>query len=694
MLLGAGAAFLTTAEAGADQAPWLDGPWEERRVVDAAVETAAAEGNEVAVFDFYSGGRTKPDGSDVRVAAEGTRLVPHRVLQVGPGDLVRVAFAAATGIDRYYVYYGNPSAEAPEPWEPTRGLLLEVRRWKGGGLNRLDQVRGAWERAERMGADFVPTVSFGFNPFADSDEPAVFRFTGFCRVEESGTYRLATSSHGPSWLLIDGEEVLSWVGRHGATRRAKHTEAVALTAGVHRLDYWYVNPGGRVTVLAAWQPPDGRRYRAIPPSVFLPVVRADLVERDLKGRRVVADFFPRKAGQTWWPDYYAVRFEFANSSRGISRRHGGAFRWDFGDGQTSTEADPEHIYLAHGDYTVTLEVSRGVMSQTFKTTVHVAPDWYQQTKRHLEPRPRYAKAVAEYDLAALDTPGLVRAAELLAIEELRLPTIRAAGILALKREDVAKPQIHRFGRVLGQQLVEAERPEDAAEAYKRVEQRLKSPARRAEMAVRRADVLLTGLRRYAEAEAEYRRVLDTFATIPGRIVRRAHIGIGDVRRHEGKADEARHAYAEAERIEVRSGDPKQQAVRIGTLARYVEEYTRERRWEWVHKYLDAWAWEFPREKLEGHWSYLRAKALVAQDRRDDALREARDLLACSPESAYAVRLLILAADCQVALGRTDRARLMLQTVVEDYPEDPKRDEARAKLAALGGPPVPGESSSP
>jgi len=35
----------------------------------------------------------KPDGSDIRVAIRGRTPTPNRVLQVGPGDLIRIAFA-------------------------------------------------------------------------------------------------------------------------------------------------------------------------------------------------------------------------------------------------------------------------------------------------------------------------------------------------------------------------------------------------------------------------------------------------------------------------------------------------------------------------------------------------------------------------------------------------------------------------
>ena len=38
-----------------------------------------------------------------------------------------------------------------------------------------------------------------------------------------------------------------------------------------------------------------------------------------------------------------------------------------------------------------------------------------------------------------------------------------------------------------------------------------------------------------------------------------------------------------------------------------------------------------------------------------------------------------------ACGSHGSARLLLQTAVEDYPEDPQREAARQRLQALGGP---------
>jgi glycosidase/PKD repeat protein len=50
------------------------------------------------------------------------------------------------------------------------------------------------------------------------------------------------------------------------------------------------------------------------------------------------------------------------------------YSWDFGDGQTSTDAKPTHTYPQDGTYTVVLTVTDGTISNTYTKTVAVASD--------------------------------------------------------------------------------------------------------------------------------------------------------------------------------------------------------------------------------------------------------------------------------------------------------------------------------
>jgi len=669
----------------ADEAPWLTGGWTVRRVVDAKVESTRYPGGEVAVCEFYTGGAVKPDGSDIRVAVRGQRIVKHRVLQIGPGDFVRLAFAAVPDVSRYYVYYGNPKAEAPEAWEPQRGLFLESRRWPGGPVDALEQVQAAWAEAPVLGADFVSHLWFGFSPFETAETPAIFHYVGWFVPPATGAYQIATSSRDGSWILVDGREVVAWPGSHGPVADARHAGSVDLTPEAHRIDYWNASQGGPMMTVAAWKPPNSDRFVPIPPEAFPPVSRAALVELDLPGKRMVADFFAEVAGETWWPDRYAVRMRFKNLSMGISARHEGRFEWDFGDGQTSTAAHPTHVYLAPGDYTVTLKAGRGSASSVFCSKVRVDRDPWKQAARKMDSVKTYAEEAARYDFQKLDLRNLLPAADLFRDQEMSEALV-AAGTELLRRPGLSEGQVYHVGLPLGGHLRKIGRPEEAVAAYGRVEGRLESLAWRAEAAVEIGETLLRDLGRADEAGKEYQRALEAYAASGADgVLRRAHIGLGDIARRRGDGEKARQEYAAAAAIRVVDYPPGEAAVRVGVLARYVEDYTRQGQWEWAFKFLDDWTWEFPQDKLQGHWSFLKAGALAARGDAAAALREATDLLAANPASPYAVRLLVLAAQCHVALGQHERARRLLETAVADYPEDPYRDEARNRLAALGGP---------
>ena len=678
------AAAVARAAAPEPFAAWLSPDWTVRRVVEAKVQATKAAGSEAAVCTFFHGGLAKSDGSDIRVAVRGRQLVGHRVIQMGPGDLCRVAFAANKDDTRYYIYYGNPKAPAPEPWEAQRGLLLEVRRWPGGRAESMNQVQADWAKARPLGADFVNRISFAYNPFGENDMSAIFHYVGWFVAPAAGTYQFATTSSGGSWLLIDDKPVVDWPGMHGPVGDARHAKPVALTADRHKIEYWNLSPGSLVMMVAAWQPPQTAAFGPIPSKMFLPIAEAALLETDFPNERLVADFFPANAGEAWWPDQYAVRLQLKNLTKGANLQSA-KYLWDFGDGQTGTAPDPTHIYLAAGDYTIALKVSRLADTSTFRTKVRVERNWWKQTDPSLEPLKKYADEVAQYDFSTFDTRNLMAAVSLFEHEAASAPLVAAATAL-LRHPDLKEGDAPRLGLLKSDHLRKLGKPQEAVAALRELEARLKRPATKAQFAVETGEVLLQDLHRWDEAEKEYQQALKTYATAGADLIlRRAHVGMGDIWRHRGDGDKARAAYSAASAIKVHDLSPNEAAVRIGTLARYVEDYTRQTQWEWVTKFLGDWAWEFPADKLKGHWSLLKAAALSAQGKKAEAAEEAMDVLGANPQSPYAVRLLMLAAECQVSLGDKDKARLLLQTAADDYPEDPDQAKARTRLMALGGP---------
>ena len=63
---------------------------------------------------------------------------------------------------------------------------------------------------------------------------------------------------------------------------------------------------------------------------------------------------------SFYPDIYLNRAHFVNLSSALAE----SFRWDFGDGNSSTEKSPLHSYAAGGAYTVKLWVNRGIQQDS------------------------------------------------------------------------------------------------------------------------------------------------------------------------------------------------------------------------------------------------------------------------------------------------------------------------------------------
>ena len=69
-------------------------------------------------------------------------------------------------------------------------------------------------------------------------------------------------------------------------------------------------------------------------------------------------------------EVYKLGVKFDNYTRNASR-----YEWDFGDGTTSTEKNPEHVYQQAGDYLVKLKVFNGIGENEYSRTIYLSEDF-------------------------------------------------------------------------------------------------------------------------------------------------------------------------------------------------------------------------------------------------------------------------------------------------------------------------------
>ena len=620
---------------------------------------------------------------------------PVAVLQRGPGDHLRIAFAPAPRRTKYWIYFGADEATVPAQRieslrvsPPPVGLLLETREFVGFDLHSLDALRAAFDRAKPFGAVLVPQVFHRVNPSAPGAGPFITHYTGTLRVHRSGQYRFFTTSQDCSFLLVDGKLVASAPGRHGPVPRARYGGTIRLETGPHRFDYWHAASGMAACMVAAWQPPGASKPEVIPPEAFAAeqLVNAEAAALEHRSGRDYPDFMLRVQGAIEIPGpnvrLVHVRARWLGT-RG--RRAEESVQWDFGDGQvTEGVLEPEHVYLHPGQFTVRVRLGRRShrrLEVASRIRIWPLPPGGSGTARTEETLEAYARLLERYDPAALDADSLVVLVRTWVYLE-RWDAVVDTAIKGLGGEV-------ELGEIQLEELVERAteaarfrlgRAEAAAQLLRLACDKAADRAQRARFAVRLADVLLNDL-----AQRRAAQVALAQADAPSRLQdRRLYLRVrADVRAREGQADEARADYREAARLRERS--VLEAVARRGAYQRTVEGLLREQRLQEAYAELVRWCDEFPDSKLDGSWHLLAARYWLAAGRVDQVFRVVQDAITVAPDSQYADQLVWLEAQAALQSGKPARAVQAMRTLLEDYPGSPLVPDARKLLDRLQQP---------
>lgn len=367
----------------------------------------------VVVTEFFHHGEIAPDGRNVIVVAD-QRLVPCRVLQLGPGDFCRLAFQSIKGQQEYEILYGgDPPSEMPPAWTCQDGLLLETRHFKNCNLQNLDAVRKAFQSCPPLGSDYVTGVFHGRNPCSLKHEPFFSKYSGYLDIPSPGKYGFWTSSQDASFLLIDDTLVASAPGRHRPmyVARPGSRQDVQLSAGLHKFEYYHAAAGSEAVMAVAWEP-DPENDKPHPQSILPRFFNAEnvgcLLAKGLTLRRskLTPDFIMVIDGDVPLPDHDPPLIDvlFRDASPKTLTNQAKA-RWDFGDGQTSDELNPEHVYLRPGLYTVKLSLRHNGKTYEIANRIEIdRPVLEYRDKLHTIDD--YLKLLETYNPRTLDVSSL------------------------------------------------------------------------------------------------------------------------------------------------------------------------------------------------------------------------------------------------------------------------------------------------
>ncbi len=674
-------AALSAVSPAAAQAQWwkLRWPYRCRLTVQNYRKATGYAGDDVGVATFRTGGLAGKRGGDIRVIASDLTVCPTRILAMGPGDTVQIAFGLRPGKDTYFAYFGN--SEAAEDGSPRlavrRGVLLEMWKYAGGNANNLDDAQKTLERAMKkggmIGRGMRTRIYLGYNPFGP-ESSIVSRYTGFLDCPADGEYLFSITSNHASFLVIDEKLVVKKPGWHGAVRQSKFRGTLRIEKGVHTLVCYHVNKHHDPRVVVAWRPPGEEKIRVIPGGAFLPFFSGTAGAIEKKGGVVDIDFFVTHAGEAFLKNRYHQRYIFKAVQTGTVPREM-KWHWDFGDGISSkaSENEIDHVYLEDGTYTVTLKGSYGRKSFERIHVLHVERPWDRRTAKDIEQVTLYASIVLNYDVSNMSSGANAEAVLLFHRAGMKKDVLRAAQAF-LAREKAPAKQLNLVMPACTEVLFAYKKPAGAAQALLRASEMTRDVGASSAFMLQAADILLDEQDNVTKAEEIYQKV---HKQADGLKKRAAVIGLGDVHLARGEYQKAGKRYAAAGRRGKQAVENP--AIARGDFAHKIVDYVRRGEMEAAAEMVRAWEEAMPGDKLTGYLALLDARRLYAMEQYRCALLKAQRLVGVNPESQYAPELLILASKAHVKLGQKDRAVECLKRILEEYAESPCSVEASRLL---------------
>ena len=610
-----------------------------------------ASGRELASFEFYTDGRGKPDGSDVRVATDDGRLLPSELLQVGPGDRVRVLFPLVKAVRDYDVYFGNRNASAVhQPVPITSGLLMTMRQWNHAHLYDFETTQKSYDQSgPELGRVMIPDLFLGFNPI-NGLSSTISKTTGTVFAPQDGLYTFAMAADHFAALSLDNQPLLFGVVGPSDTHI---NQVITLTRGFHDITLYHVATNVDAQRFAvAWKTPGSGVYQIIGRPSFGTCFGAVAGPLQVRDKSLNADFASTLAGlvEVGVDDAYLVHFKCP--AHGVSKT---VYRWELGDGQTAGGDAVDHVYFTPGVVSVKLTITIGDNVETETRQLFVGPDYQHPINPPIADAKAAAAAVATYDPAALPADAAAEAAKLLLqANQLDRATEFATAALRAKRHVDAHAVVEAVSTV-SDALASAGKIDAACTMWS--------------AAPLSADVQPRAAKRAAQLALWGEGDFEKAATLLQPQINR---GDPSVKRMYGQALllAGHHADAVALLQKLPNQDSAaKESVLSGAFARSIDFYVRRNEPDAGDDAWDRWQAKYPATFLAGYAVVLKCQLIALHGQPAVGAKVAEAFAAAVPTSSYAPRLLDMAAKW---LAPTDAAKSneLRERLKKNYPEDP------------------------
>lgn len=635
--------------------------------------TAAANAAQAQVV---AGRQAIANATNVRDTAQGVinQLTPKFDAMKAAAEAAMAASAKAVEESQKVTEQLFELAADADPTVLKEGLTVEYREWAGDRLTDWPTVvEGLLKSDNVLGNVLVTQALQNVNPFRRS-QPRNFAasYRGHLKITTPGVYSFHVNGDDAAFLFINGYRVYTRTGTNAPLRGNIPIYSIGsdieLEPGIHRFEVHSVignTPWATGLCAFMWLTPGAKAWSFVPESAFVQGVMATpvLVEEASGGQVAVLDFGMDDTLVSDGVSLYLTRFEAQGTIKNPAQ-----LQWDFGDGTTASARSVTHIYFREGDYEVSLSSGGGL--PPFRRRFHV---WSPPTPTSPLSLARAVETLSAANLARMSVPQLNATFDFLLICEQpnRWPLLEKVCRLLL-----SKPGLDvKYRVLLNTQLMESLAMQGKSdEALKLMEPALAEVAKvqtlRGRILLRAAEINRTQLKDFRAANDLYVRILDDYRRLKHPVVISAAVSWGDMYLEGGDQSRAGEAYrlAQALKSDGPVAETQGDAVRRGALLRVAEQQLKAGDIRQTRRMLQRIEQEFPEQKLEGLYRYLRAETDRAAGRYDDAIRNYEVLLQLRAWSGYRAQAEFGLADSYYRMGDYALALDGLAAIEQDSPE--------------------------
>ncbi len=554
------------------------------------------------------------------------------------------------------------------------GLIVEFRNWRGDQLDSWPSVLASLQSSKNLlGSAIVGQLVQNVNPFRRSD-PRNFAasYRGYLKIDRPGIYSFFVNGDDTTFLFINGYKVYSRTGSNlpigGRVGVYSIGTDIQLETGAHPFEIHHIvgnTPTATGKCAFYWLPPGSRNWSFTTPAAFATSLQAVPVSVQAHDGRQLA-VFEFAMDDTLTADgvtLYLARFVAQGSVKEPDE-----LTWKFSDGSTANGRNIWRVYFAPGDREISLKSHPEL--PPFRRRISV---WTPPIPTNAHSLERAVFILSSMDLTKLSRSNLNEIYHFLRICEqpTRWSLMEKLCRLLLDRDDLDV----RYRAMLHTSLMRAMSHQGrAAEALGGLEhalshaQQVKSLT--ALVLLSAANVNRDALRNFREADRLYARVLHENARLRHPIVRRAAVAWGDMFLQADDMVHAGEAYRLAIALGNISGDgrPQGNPIKRGAMLRVAEQQLKQGNNRQTRRLLQRIETEFPDQKLEGLYRFLRGEAERHAGRYQQAVGHYEILLQLRQWSGYRANAIFGLADSYYRMGDYDRALKWLEDLQQSFPD--------------------------